>query len=251
MSMLNKFSRASRGADGPLTKRIEILRRPAPDAEPFWQAFAYQTDDNEATVATVLRSFDAADELRDVDGRIAEPVRWESSCLQRKCGACAMIVNGVPRLACDTRLTEVRGEVVRLEPLRTFPVVADLLVNRDSMMSSLQEANVWLEGQAQLPDRRWQQAYDASRCLQCGLCLEVCPNFSRQNAFGGMAAMAPLARLLAQSPVEQRAQLAASYADAVYGGCGKSLACRNVCPAKLDIDSLMSRSNAAAIWHRW
>jgi len=37
----------------------------------------------------------------------------------------------------------------------------------------------------------------------------------------------------------------------VYGGCAKSLACRKVCPAELDLDGLLSRSNAAAIWRRW
>ena len=119
------------------------------------------------------------------------------------------------------------------------------------MLANLHEAGVWLEGAAELGDRRWDVAYEASRCLQCGCCLEACPNFSAQNAFGGMAAMVPLARLLAQVPRQQRPKLADSYRDHVYGGCGKSLACRNVCPANMDIDRLLSRSNAAAVWHRW
>jgi succinate dehydrogenase / fumarate reductase iron-sulfur subunit len=118
-------------------------------------------------------------------------------------------------------------------------------------MQNLVDAQAWLEGDAALADRRWPIAYEASRCLQCGLCLEVCPNFSVQGAFGGMAAMVPLARLLSEAPESQRDELASLYREAVYGGCGKSLACRNVCPANIDIDKLLSRSNAAAVWRRW
>jgi len=232
-------------------KLIEILRRTSAEDAPWWQTFAFATDDEEATVATALRALNERADLRDVEGAPAEPIRWENSCLQRKCGACAMVINGVPRLACDTRLAELRGERVRLQPLSKFAVVADLVVDRDSLMSRLREAQAWLEGDAELRDRRWNVAYNASRCLQCGLCLEVCPNFAADGDYGGMAAMVPLARLLSQAPKEQREALAESYRETVYGGCAKSLACRKVCPAELDLDGLLSRSNAAAIWRRW
>ncbi|MDO4539054.1 MAG: 2Fe-2S iron-sulfur cluster-binding protein [Coriobacteriales bacterium] len=234
-----------------MRKLLQVLRRNAPEATPVWQTFAFESEDQDVTVATALRMLNERTNLRDVDGNPAEPIRWESSCLQKKCGACAMVIDGTPRLACDTKLAALPRETVRLEPLRKFPVVADLLVDRSALMENLAEAESWLEGVAELPNKRWEIAYEASRCLQCGLCLEVCPNFSVQGAFGGMAAMAPLARLLAQAPKSQRSELAAAYREKVYGGCGKSLACRNVCPAELDIDKLLSRSNAAAVWRRW
>lgn len=234
-----------------MKKLIQVLRRQSVESQPYWQTFVFSSGDGKATVATALEALNAAEDLRDVDGRPADRIRWDRSCLQKKCGACAMVINGVPRLACDTRLAELKHDVVRLEPLRKFAVVADLLVDRSVMMDTLTQAGAWLDGSAQLANRRWNVAYEASRCLQCGLCLEVCPNFSTQNAFGGMATMVPFARLLSQAPAEQREQLAASYRASVHGGCGKSLACRNVCPAGIDIDSLLSRSNAAAIWNRW
>lgn len=234
-----------------MRKQIRVLRRTSANQEPFWQTFLFETDDEEATVATALRELNERETLRDVDGNVADVIRWENSCLQKKCGACAMVINGVPRLACATRLAELKRETVSLEPLRKFPVVADLLVDRSVLMQNLKDASAWLEQTAVLEDRRWHTAYEASRCLQCGLCLEVCPNFSVEGAFGGMATMVPLARLLSQAPHEQRAQLATSYRDAVFGGCGKSLACRTACPANIDIDGLLARSNAAALWRRW
>jgi succinate dehydrogenase / fumarate reductase iron-sulfur subunit len=230
---------------------LEVLRRKHADDKPYWQSFVYETDSEQATVASALRELNERDELIDADGAAAEPIRWDISCLQKKCGACAMVIDGVPRMACDTRLATLRHQRVRLEPLRKFPVVADLLVDRSVLMQNLTEAGAWLDGDAVLADRRWSIAYEASRCLQCGLCIEVCPNFSVQGAFGGMAAMVPLARLLSEVPPEQRKRLASTYRESVYGGCGKSLACRSVCPANIDIDNLLSRSNAAAVWHRW
>ena len=232
-----------------ISKLIEVARRDGPAAEEYRQTFLFETQDDDATVATALRELNERSVLTDVDGNQAEPIRWQCSCLQRKCGSCAMVVNGTPRAACDVRLARLRGRKVTLEPLRKFPVVADLVVDRHAVYDRLREAEVWLRDNVELPEgKRGSVAYEASRCLQCGCCLEVCPNFSTQGSFGGMAAMVPLSRLLAETAGADRDRLVASYRKAVHAGCGTSLACRNVCPAEIDIAGLMARSNAAILW---
>lgn len=234
-----------------IEKLIDVLRCAGPGARQWHQTFLYTTDDDGATVATALRELNERSPLLDVDGVEAEPIRWECSCLQRKCGSCAMVVNGRPGAACDVRLSSLRGKRVTLEPLRKFPLVADLVVDRQVVYDRLRDMEVWLEREVELPKgRRNADAYEASRCLQCGCCLEVCPNFAASGDFGGMAAMVPVARLLAETDADERRRLAASYRSAVFSGCGKSLACRDVCPAKIDLAHLMSRSNAAAVWGR-
>lgn len=232
-----------------MKKILHILRREAPDAVPYWEDFLFESDDESATAATALSLVSEAARTEGSRIRPFRPLVWEHSCLQKKCGACAMIIDGVPSLACDTPLRETRKEIVTIEPLRKFPVIEDLLVDRTSMMERLKNSAVWFEGNAGTGSE--DMAFEASRCLQCGLCLEVCPNFHTEGSFGGMAVMAPMARLISHLPGEQRKKLSVSYTRSVYEGCGKSLACRNICPAGVDIENLLVKSNAAAVWKRW
>lgn len=216
---------------------ITVLRRSGANAQPEWKQYDDQPESEQDTVATALTRLNET---------LDDPIRWECSCLQKKCGACAMVINGVPRLACDTFLRDYQS--LRLEPLRKFPVVADLIVDRGVMRENLQALRLWFEGEAQTGDRSNEIAYEASRCLQCGCCLEVCPNYRADGAFTGMAGGVPMARILAELPERQRREASRLYRERVFEGCGKSLSCRNVCPAGLDVDELLVNSNAVAVW---
>ena len=230
-----------------MTVRLDILRRESADAVPRRQVFLYEPESAADTVATALTRLNAREDLRDAEGRPAAPIRWDCSCLQKKCGACAMVIDGRPALACDTRLSD-HGNTITLEPLRKFPCVADLIVDRSALYEALRDLRVWLEGERAADGG--ELCYESARCLQCGCCLEVCPNFCPGGAFSGMAAAVPMARLLAQAPGKQQKALRRAYRQHVFEGCGKSLACRNICPAGIDIDHVLSASNAAAVWNR-
>ncbi|MBO5574334.1 MAG: succinate dehydrogenase [Clostridium sp.] len=232
-----------------MTVRMDVLRRGPKDTESRWQTFDYEPRNEAETVATALRRLNAREDLRDSAGNPARPIRWEHSCLQKKCGACAMVINGRPGLACDARLMDYGGNL-RLEPLRKFPVVEDLMVDRSILQENLRQMKIWLEERPVMDERSTEDAYDAARCLQCGCCLEVCPNCIPGETFAGMAGALPAARILAELPEEERKELAAAYRSRIYEGCGKSLACRNICPAGIDIDRLLASSNAAAVWRR-
>ena len=231
---------------------FDILRRETPEGEPFRQKISYETKDERETVATALtRINDAAQSgagICDTEGNRVTPVRWEAGCLQKKCGACAMVINGRPRLACDAFLKEFKKGKVTLEPLSKFPVVADLLVDRSIMRENLKILQVWSSEAVSVKEKRVADAYDASSCLQCGCCLEVCPNFFAGGDFLGAAGFVPNARLLLEASKEERSRVKAAYEKHIHAGCGKSLACENICPAGIDIRRLLSRSNALALW---
>src|SRR6266700_779054 len=55
-------------------------------------------------------------------------VRW--NCKAGKCGSCSAEINGRPRLLCMTRMsTYAEDEVVTVTPMRTFPVMRDLVTD--------------------------------------------------------------------------------------------------------------------------
>src|SRR5262249_55033758 len=55
-------------------------------------------------------------------------VRW--NCKAGKCGSCSAEVNGLPRLMCMTRMSEMPpGEPITIEPMRAFPVIKDLVTD--------------------------------------------------------------------------------------------------------------------------
>src|SRR6476646_10193839 len=51
------------------------------------------------------------------------------SCRMASCGSCGMKINGIPRLACYTKISELEDPVVVCEPLPNFPVIRDLVTD--------------------------------------------------------------------------------------------------------------------------
>ncbi len=225
---------------------LEIWRQKSVDEKGAFRKYLYETDSESATVASALAELNSKDVLTDISGEITEKIVWECSCMQKKCGACAMVINGKPCLACDTKL--YGNNTVRIEPLRKFPVVADLMVNRDIIFDDLSRMKVWAEKEISAGDKENDFMYEASRCLQCGCCLEVCPNFVSGGSFFGMSAMVPSSRLLAGMDKHAARDLRKQFGKRITDGCGKSFACRNICPAGIDIEKLMARSDAAVLW---
>lgn len=230
---------------------ITILRKADRIAEPYQQTVLFATDDSEMTVATLLKTLNATPNLTDTDGKAVSDIQWECSCLQKKCGACAMRINKRPRLACDTKLSAFKNGNILLEPLKKFPVITDLIVDRSVMFENLKSIGLWLEKEARHTKRGEEIAYEASRCLQCGCCLEVCPNFIPGEDFYSAASFVPTARVLSELPKKDKSELLTSYIDKIYQGCGKSLSCRDICPAQIDVEHLLVNNNAVAVWKRF
>jgi succinate dehydrogenase / fumarate reductase iron-sulfur subunit len=163
--------------------------------------------------------------------------------MQAVCGGCAMVINGVPALACATFADEVKGRELVLEPLSKFPVVADLMVDRSIIYENLISAKANLDSVAKNDARHHEQQYSVAKCLKCGLCLEVCPNYSGEGKFFGavgMNACFRTAEQLSGSAKRERLSYFAKHGDA---GCSKSLACQVVCPAKIPLSVVISRLN--------
>ena len=100
------------------TRTFEVWRGDA-DGGDFVR---YEAEANEGTVVL--------DAVHEIQRRHAPDlaVRW--NCKAAKCGSCGAEVNGKPRLMCKTRLDELPADApIRVEPLRAFPVVRDLVAD--------------------------------------------------------------------------------------------------------------------------
>ena len=172
-------------AAGDKTFVVRVLRQDGPGRRSYWQRHRvrYERDMN---CISVLQKI--AEQATTIDGRKVAPVVWECNCLEEVCGACTMVINGRVRQACtalvDQLLAETPGEI-ELRPMAKFPVLRDLMVDRRRIFAALEKIRAWLPvdsyyhmgpGPRQSKDTQ-QMAYLYSKCMSCGCCLEVCPQF--------------------------------------------------------------------------
>ena len=245
--------------------KVKILRQRAPFQEPYWEMFVYEGPaDN--TVAGMLDDLNYRDDITDIDGNPVPRISWECSCLQGICGGCAMVINGRPALACETFLrdltpgTENRSPfqkqspgprkaepspvpTITIEPLKKFMTISDLVVDRSKIQEDLLAVNSYIEeyspDSASAEDHSLQ--YAAAKCLKCGLCLEVCPNYTGKGSFFG-ALFAGDCYLIA-SRSKHGKSVKEDYGKHFAAGCSKSFACMEVCPAEVPLLSIISKMN--------
>ena len=95
------------------------------------------------------------------------------------------------------RIVDQLEQPIRLEPMSTFPVIRDLQVDRTRMFDNLKRMKAWIpiDGTYDLgpgprmPEKKRQTTYELSKCMTCGVCLEVCPNVTQNNKFVGAQAI--------------------------------------------------------------
>src|SRR5512145_969506 len=114
---------------------LQVRRyRPEDEREPVWQSF-------EVPDRPEWMVLDGLNYIKDrLDGTLS--YRW--ACRMGVCGSCGMLVNGEPVLTCATYLSALLPGPIRVEPLRHFPVVRDLVVDIREFITKLKRAKPWL-----------------------------------------------------------------------------------------------------------
>lgn len=223
--------------------KIRILRQKAPDSEPYWESFDYEGT-KEISIAGVLDKLNFGDDIRNDRCEKTDRIGWESSCLQGMCGACAMVINETPALACETFLKNLKGDEVVLRPLRKFPVVHDLIVDRSVIHETLKSTNVYIGEYNPKEKEDHEHQYAVANCLKCGLCLEICPNYTNGKSFYG-AFYANDCYLVKARNREKAKDITSSYAEHFANSCSKALSCMDVCPMHIPTLSSIAKMNRA------
>lgn len=188
-------------------------------------------------------------------GKKTSPVQWEMSCLEEVCGICSMVINGVARQACSTLVDHI-AHPIRLKPMRTFPVVRDLIIDRERMFESLKRVKAWIPIDGiydigpgpRMAEKRRLIAYELSKCMTCGVCQEACPNVNDKSSFLGPFVF-PQVRLKNLHPtgeMNKGERIEAFMGDGGLEGCGNSQNCVQVCPKGIPITTSIAAVNRAA-----
>lgn len=168
---------------------------------------------------------------------------YRHACHHSTCGACGMLVNGVEKLTCITPIRSVaqNGGQIKVEPLRNFPVVSDLVVDMSRFYSNMEDAKatqVAPLADACLPYERKSmegRSQDAERlvdCIECGLCISACPSALTSDTYLGPAVLAAAQQAYAQTGDLSLLHLTDGHEGA--WGCHSVYECSAVCPSNVD-----------------
>lgn len=186
--------------------------------------------------------------------RLDYPIEYSCSCLQGLCGACAMVINSQPKLACKTFVNDEimvkEYGIITIEPLSKFPLVKDLKVDRSILHDVMIDCEQWLESDARVGDDL-NFDYEMSMCLMCGCCTEACPNYGFDDFVGTQVAVSASKLISQESDSQHSKSIKNKYKDKFYPHCLKTLACEDVCPMKIPTQRAISKMNRKSVWRIW
>jgi succinate dehydrogenase / fumarate reductase iron-sulfur subunit len=167
------------------------------------------------------------------------------SCRQATCGSCGMIINGKPKLACFTKISELNSDIVTVEPMNNFPIIRDLAVRFERLFESHHKIKPYLiredseitsnEKEFLQTPEEVEQYIQFSNCIKCGLCNSACPTMATDSSFVGPQALAQAYRYVADSR-DKGKDTRLKIIDESHGiwRCHFAGSCSQVCPKGVD-----------------
>ncbi|CAG5009400.1 Fumarate reductase iron-sulfur subunit [Dyadobacter sp. CECT 9275] len=200
-----------------------------------------------------LEMFDVLNEQL-VEGN-KEPVAFDHDCREGICGMCSMYINGQPHgplqgvTTCQLHMRSFNdGDTIVVEPWRAgaFPVIKDLVVNRDAFdriiaaggFISVNTGNAQDANSLPIPKEAADDAFSAAACIGCGACVAACKNAS---AMLFVSAKVSQLALLPQGQAERtiRAEKMVAQMDAEgFGACTNTGACSAECPKEISLENI-------------
>ena len=170
------------------------------------------------------------------------------SCRMASCGSCGMKINGIPRLACYTKISELSGSrTITCEPISNFPHIRDLVTDfsqfferHKEMAPFIHNDNANITDETMLSEFK-QSPKDVDRylqfsyCIKCGLCYSACPTVATDTRFPGPQALSQAYRYYADTRDNSSIQRL-DVADNRHGiwRCHFAGSCSAVCPKGVD-----------------
>ena len=170
-------------------------------------------------------------------------VRW--NCKAGKCGSCSAEINGRPKLMCMCRLNTLDlNEPVTVEPMRTFPLIKDLVTDVSWNFRKKKTIQKFTPRPADAADGTWRMAQrdidrvqEYRKCIECFLCQDVCHvlrDHGKHEEFIGPRLLVYSAAL-ETNPLDTADRVPALKDDHGIGYCNITKCCTKVCPEHIHI----------------
>lgn len=207
-------------------------------SEPHMQEFVLEETDS-------MTLFIALNRIREEQD---SSLQFDFCCRAGICGACGMVINGRPGLACHTKTRDLPGEITLL-PLPVFKLVGDLSVDTGSWFRDMYtKTESWIHTTRKFDSTALEERmdnndavaiYELERCIECGCCIAACGTARLRDDFLGAASLNRVARFLID-PRDQRTEN--DYYEIIGNdmgifGCMGLLACEDVCPKYLPLQN--------------
>ena len=187
------------------------------------------------------------DALLDAKSYHDSSIAIRYSCRMASCGSCGMKINGIPRLACYTKISELATNTITCEPLPNFPYIRDLVTDFSQFFNHHRSVMPYIQNKkADIPDVNELTEYEQtpedldkflqfSYCIKCGLCYSACPTVATDLKFPGPQALSQAYRYFADSRDTDKSNRL-KVIDTSHGisRCHFAGSCSNVCPKGVD-----------------
>lgn len=181
--------------------------------------------------------------LNEIKWRQDGTLTFRRSCRSGICGSCAMTINGVNNLACETQALALGSNVVVVEPLRGCTVIKDLVVDLEPLVRGILAVKPYLITESPPPtdQERLQSPEERAKldglyeCILCGSCTSSCPSFWADKQYIGPHGFLKAYRFVADSRDEGQQQHMEALDDK-HGlwRCHTIFNCVEACPKDLN-----------------
>ncbi|MGK2864745.1 MAG: succinate dehydrogenase/fumarate reductase iron-sulfur subunit [Chitinophagaceae bacterium] len=170
-------------------------------------------------------------------------VRW--NCKAGKCGSCSAEINGLPKLMCMTRLSELSlDKPILIQPMKAFPVIKDLVTDVSWNFTVKKKIKKFKPRPPDSKDGTWRmmqedidRVQEFRKCIECFLCQDVCHvlrEHKLHDEFIGPRFLVYVAAL-EMHPLDIEDRLQDLKNEEGIGYCNITKCCTTVCPEDITI----------------
>src|SRR6266702_458658 len=185
------------------------------------------------------------DAVHEIQGTQAPDLACRWNCKAGKCGSCSAEVNGMPKLMCMTRMSELPLEKpITVEPMKAFPIVKDLITDVSWNFRVKKSIKPFKPRLPDAPDGTWRMAQkdvdrvqEFRKCIECFLCQDVCHVLREHHKFAEFAGPRYFvyAAQLEMNPIDTADRIPDMKEKAGIGYCNITKCCTKVCPERIHI----------------